>query len=148
SPVPAPGRPPGPAVPTGPPPRAPGPPTPCPRPRAAGPQEEEETEAAPAAVLVPLRAALARCRPALQAQLCDDIGRRLALLEDAWARGKLSAPVRKRMGLLVQELQQQRWDVADEIHCSLMVDHVHEVSQWLVGVKRLIAEARSLPTTQ
>lgn len=26
-----------------------------------------------------------------------------------------------------------------------MVDHVNEVSQWLVGVKRLIAETRSLP---
>lgn len=26
-----------------------------------------------------------------------------------------------------------------------MVDHVNEVSQWLVGVKRLIAEMRSLP---
>lgn len=43
------------------------------------------------------------------------------------------------------ELQQQHWDAADEIHRSLMVDHVNEVSQWLVGVKRLIAETRSLP---
>ena len=43
------------------------------------------------------------------------------------------------------ELQEQHWDMADEIHRSLMVDHVNEVSQWLVGVKRLIAEMRSLP---
>lgn len=50
------------------------------------------------------------------------------------------------MSLLVQELQQQRWDAADEIHRSLMVDHVNEVSQWMVGVKRLIAETRDLPT--
>lgn len=27
-----------------------------------------------------------------------------------------------------------------------MVDHVNEVSQWMVGVKRLIAETRALPT--
>ncbi|KAJ7426476.1 Amyloid beta A4 precursor protein-binding family B member 3 [Willisornis vidua] len=78
-------------------------------------------------------------------QVCNDIGRRLTVLEDAWAQGKLSAPVRKRMSLLVQELQQQRWDAADEIHRSLMVDHVNEVSQWMVGVKRLIAETRNLP---
>ncbi|NXU57769.1 SRA1 protein, partial [Turnix velox] len=83
-----------------------------------------------------------------QKQVCDDIGRRLTVLEDAWTHGKLSAPVRKRMSLLVQELQQQRWDAADEIHRSLMVDHVNEVSQWLVGVKRLIAETRSLPAAQ
>ncbi|NXA78723.1 SRA1 protein, partial [Thryothorus ludovicianus] len=80
-----------------------------------------------------------------QKQVCNDIGRRLTVLEDAWAQGKLSAPVRKRMSLLVQELQQQRWDAADEIHRSLMVDHVNEVSQWMVGVKRLIAEMRQLP---
>ncbi|RLW02882.1 hypothetical protein DV515_00007022 [Chloebia gouldiae] len=78
-------------------------------------------------------------------QVCNDIGRRLTVLKDAWAQGKLSAPVRKRMSLLVQELQQQHWDAADEIHRSLMVDHVNEVSQWMVGVKRLIAETRELP---
>ncbi|KGL97831.1 Steroid receptor RNA activator 1, partial [Charadrius vociferus] len=83
-----------------------------------------------------------------QKQVCDDIGRRLMVLEDAWAQGKLSAPVRKRMNLLVQELQQQHWDAADEIHRSLMVDHINEVSQWLVGVKRLIAETRSLPAAE
>ncbi|XP_010183970.1 PREDICTED: steroid receptor RNA activator 1, partial [Mesitornis unicolor] len=46
------------------------------------------------------------------------------------------------------ELQQQHWDTADEIHRSLMVDHVNEVSQWLGGVKRLIAETRNLPTEE
>ncbi|NWI79105.1 SRA1 protein, partial [Dryoscopus gambensis] len=97
-------------------------------------------------VLAPLRAALDACRATVQKQVCNDIGRRLTVLEDAWAQGKLSAPVRKRMSLLVQELQQQHWDAADEIHRSLMVDHVNEVSQWMVGVKRLIAETRDLPT--
>ncbi|XP_061210048.1 steroid receptor RNA activator 1 isoform X2 [Neopsephotus bourkii] len=110
---------------------------------AAGP---EECSVPADTVLAPLREALAACRPAVQKQVCDDIARRLTVLEEAWAQGKLSAPVRKRMSLLVQELQQQHWDAADEIHRSLMVDHVNEVSQWLVGVKRLIAESRSLPT--
>ncbi|XP_048718515.1 steroid receptor RNA activator 1 isoform X3 [Caretta caretta] len=78
-------------------------------------------------------------------QVCDDISRRLAVFRELWLQGKLSAPVRKRMNILVQELQRRHWDVADEIHRSLMVDHVNEVSQWLVGIKRLIAEARNLP---
>ncbi|NXA42055.1 SRA1 protein, partial [Eudromia elegans] len=97
------------------------------------------------AVLAPLRAALDACRPTVQKQVCEDIGRRLTVLGDMWAQGKLSAPVRKRMNLLVQELQRRSWDAADELHRSLMVDHVNEVSQWLVGVKRLIAETRNLP---
>lgn len=42
------------------------------------------------------------------------------------------------------ELSSHQWDAADDIHRSLMVDHVTEVSQWMVGVKRLIAEKRSL----
>ncbi|XP_062358010.1 steroid receptor RNA activator 1 [Cinclus cinclus] len=142
-----------PADPAAPPPRALGPPPQgsvgaAPRaegrPSAACPEQECSVSAD--AVLAPLRAALDACRATVQKQVCNDIGRRLTVLEDAWAQGKLSAPVRKRMSLLVQELQQQRWDAADEIHRSLMVDHVNEVSQWMVGVKRLIAETRDLPT--
>lgn len=44
----------------------------------------------------------------------------------------------------LSELQLGHWDKADDIHRSLMVDHVTEVSQWMVGVKRLIAETRKL----
>ncbi|NWI23603.1 SRA1 protein, partial [Sula dactylatra] len=131
----------------GPPPLGPASPAPSGRPSAAACPEEECGVPADA-VLAPLREALDACCPTVQKQVCDDIGRRLTVLEDAWAQGKLSAPVRKRMSLLVQELQQQHWDAADEIHRSLMVDHVNEVSQWLVGVKRLIAETRSLPAVE
>ncbi|XP_037252480.1 steroid receptor RNA activator 1 [Falco biarmicus] len=127
-----------------------GPARPAPRaasgePSAAAAARPEECGVPADAVLAPLQEALAACRPALQKQVCDDIGRRLTVLGGAWAQGKLSAPVKRRMSLLVQELQEQHWDMADEIHRSLMVDHVNEVSQWLVGVKRLIAEMRSLP---
>ncbi|XP_051487067.1 steroid receptor RNA activator 1 isoform X2 [Apus apus] len=146
------GDPPSPA----PPPRALGPPplgpiSLAPRAESRGPSSVaglEECNVPAQAVLAPLWEALDTCRPTVQKQVCDDIGRRLTVLGDAWAQGKLSAPVRKRMSLLVKELQQQHWDMADEIHRSLMVDHVNEVSQWLVGVKRLIAETRSLPATE
>lgn len=95
-------------------------------------------------VLRPLEQALEACRGQTKKQVCDDISRRLALLQEQWTAGKLSAPVKKRMSLLVQEFSSHHWDAADDIHRSLMVDHVTEVSQWMVGVKRLIAEKRSL----
>ncbi|XP_016069609.1 PREDICTED: steroid receptor RNA activator 1, partial [Miniopterus natalensis] len=99
-------------------------------------------------VLRPLEQALDDCRGHTKKQVCDDISRRLALLQEQWAGGKLSMPVKKRMALLVQELSSHRWDAADDIHRSLMVDHVTEVSQWMVGVKRLIAEKRSLSSEE
>lgn len=99
-------------------------------------------------VLKPLEEALDDCRGHTKKQVCDDISRRLALLQEQWAGGKLSTPVKKRMALLVQELSSHRWDAADDIHRSLMVDHVTEVSQWMVGVKRLIAEKRSLSSEE
>uniref|UniRef100_A0A4X2LFQ1 Steroid receptor RNA activator 1 n=2 Tax=Vombatus ursinus TaxID=29139 RepID=A0A4X2LFQ1_VOMUR len=97
-------------------------------------------------VLGPLEQALEDCRAHAQKQVFDDISRRLALLQGQWKSEKLSVPVRKRMTLLVHELRNHNWDGADDIHRSLMVDHVTEVSQWMVGVKRLIAERRSLPS--
>ncbi|KYO39171.1 steroid receptor RNA activator 1 [Alligator mississippiensis] len=107
---------------------------------------EEHDGSSPSAedVMAPLMEALGTCRACVRKQVCDDISRRLAVLQDMWAQGKLSAPVKKRMAILVQELQKKNWDSADEIHRSLMVDHVNEVSQWMVGVKRLIAETRDL----
>ncbi|XP_061442835.1 steroid receptor RNA activator 1 [Rhineura floridana] len=97
-------------------------------------------------VLSLLNEALDDCRRSVMKQVCDDISKRLVILQQMWAQGKLSVPVRKGMEILTQELKSQHWDVADEIHRSLMVDHVTEVSQWMVGVKRLIAETRNLPT--
>jgi hypothetical protein len=107
-----------------------------------------ESEAVMEDVLRPLEQALEDCRGHTRKQVCDDISRRLALLQEQWAGGKLSMPVKKRMALLVQELSSHQWDAADDIHRSLMVDHVTEVSQWMVGVKRLIAEKRSLSSEE
>ncbi|KAM6224276.1 steroid receptor RNA activator 1 [Rhynchocyon petersi] len=106
--------------------------------------QDAESEPLLEDVLKPLEQALEDCRGHVKKQVCDDISRRLALLQEQWAGGKLSMPVKKRMALLVQELSSLKWDAADDIHRSLMVDHVNEVSQWMVGVKRLIAEKKHL----
>ncbi|XP_060630136.2 steroid receptor RNA activator 1 [Anolis sagrei] len=107
---------------------------------------EAEEDCAMEDVLSPLNEALDNCRKTLRKQVCDDIGKRLVILQQMWEQGKLSAPVRKGMRILIHEFKNQHWDAADEIHRSLMVDHVTEVNQWMVGVKRLIAESRNLPT--
>ncbi|KAM9254444.1 steroid receptor RNA activator 1 isoform 2-T2 [Dugong dugon] len=142
----------------GPPPKGPPPPSdkaPRPSPVGSCPASSVEPPSLPVIksetlledVLRPLEQALEDCRGHMR-QVCDDISRRLALLQEQWAGGKLSMPVKKRMALLVQELSSQRWDTADDIHRSLMVDHVTEVSQWMVGIKRLIAEKKSLSSEE
>ncbi|KAG9261395.1 steroid receptor RNA activator 1 [Astyanax mexicanus] len=95
-------------------------------------------------VQAPLLWALTTCRQSVKKQVCDDVERRLKLFEEMWKSGKLSLAVKCRMNRLSQELNNKRWDAADDIHRSLMVDYVNEVSQWMVGVKRLIAETRNL----
>uniref|UniRef100_A0A3P8X0E9 Steroid receptor RNA activator 1 n=1 Tax=Cynoglossus semilaevis TaxID=244447 RepID=A0A3P8X0E9_CYNSE len=96
------------------------------------------------AVMSVMKSALMSCRQTVKGQICNDVEKRLRLLEDSWTSGRLSLPVQRRMDTLAEELKSGRWDAADEIHRSLMVDHVTEVSQWMVGVKRLIAETRNL----
>lgn len=96
-------------------------------------------------VLAPLNKTLEACRTSVKKQVCDDIGKRLTMLQEMWQNGKLSASVQRRMLLLAKAMASCRWDAADELHRSLMVDHVNEVGQWMVGVKRLIAETKNLP---
>uniref|UniRef100_A0A1A7Y823 Steroid receptor RNA activator 1 n=1 Tax=Iconisemion striatum TaxID=60296 RepID=A0A1A7Y823_9TELE len=103
-------------------------------------QSEPELEV----VMLVLNKALDACRQAVKDQVCNDVAKRLRLLEENWRTDKLSLPVRRRMDLLALEVQAGCWDSADDLHRSLMVDHVTEVSQWMVGVKRLIAETRNL----
>ncbi|XP_041948234.1 steroid receptor RNA activator 1 [Alosa sapidissima] len=108
------------------------------------PITDSEGEPSVDEVVALLQWALTACRKSVKKQVCDDVDKRLKVFEDMWKSGKLSLPVKKRMNLLVQEIKSHNWNAADEIHRSLIVDHVNEVSQWMVGVKRLIAETRNL----
>ncbi|CAL1572518.1 unnamed protein product [Knipowitschia caucasica] len=99
-------------------------------------------------VMSVLRAALEACRENVSSQLCVEIEKRLKLLLQCWTSGRLSSGVKRRMKSLSSDLVASRWDSADEAHRSLMVDHVTEVGQWMVGIKRLIAETRKLSPEQ
>ncbi|XP_028840117.1 steroid receptor RNA activator 1 isoform X2 [Denticeps clupeoides] len=114
--------------------------------QSAGPPEGQ-SEVAPGLddVVALFNWALVACRQSVKKHICDDMEKRIRLFEEMWRSGKLSLPVRRRMNMLVQEMKNRNWDASDEIHRALMVDHVNEVSQWMVGVKRLITETRNLP---
>ncbi|XP_033933632.1 steroid receptor RNA activator 1, partial [Pseudochaenichthys georgianus] len=109
-----------------------------------GDSSQSESEPDAERVVSVLNRALSACRHNASDQVCSDVAKRLRLLEVSWRGGRLSLPVRRRMESLTLDLQMGQWDSADERHLSLMVDHVTEVSQWIVGVKRLIAETRKL----
>lgn len=139
--------PPRPGFPVAPPPCGLATPPPAPCPMAAHTDtgsSQSEDELVIDDVLADLNWALAACRHTVRKQVCDDVEKRVRLFEDMWRSGKLSLPVRRRMNTLARELRQSHWDSADDAHRSLMVDHVTEVGQWMVGVKRLIAETRKL----
>uniref|UniRef100_A0A3P9KVI4 SRA1/Sec31 domain-containing protein n=1 Tax=Oryzias latipes TaxID=8090 RepID=A0A3P9KVI4_ORYLA len=121
--------------------------TPLPQHEPMNPQKEtgvSQSEPNLELVMSVLNRALQACRVSVTDYVCNEVEKRLRLLEDSWRSGKLSFPVKRRMEVLARELQMGNWSSADEVHRSLMVDHVTEVSQWMVGVKRLIAEVQNL----
>ncbi|XP_061104687.1 steroid receptor RNA activator 1 [Conger conger] len=120
------------------------PPCSAPKQHADSPSAQSECEPDLDDINVVLNWALTACRQSVKKQVCDDVERRLKILEEVWRAGKLSLPVRRRMSLLAEEMKSRKWARADEIHRALIVDYVNEVSQWMVGIKRLIAETRQL----
>ncbi|XP_019621589.1 PREDICTED: steroid receptor RNA activator 1-like [Branchiostoma belcheri] len=81
----------------------------------------------------------------VEQRVCDEVGRKLMMLENMWTAGKLSRPVQVYTDVLATALSDRDCDLAHDMHLKLMLDHVSEVRQWMVGVKRLIQEARNLP---
>ncbi|XP_071496268.1 steroid receptor RNA activator 1-like [Diadema antillarum] len=95
------------------------------------------------ATLARLQEVLEGCKHCLQKRVMADIQRRFTVLKSSWQNQKMSRPVQQMMSKLAKDLQARRYDIAHELHLSLMMNHISEVSQWMVGVKRLIQEARS-----
>ncbi|KAH9509901.1 Cytoplasmic FMR1-interacting protein [Bulinus truncatus] len=82
------------------------------------------------------------CQDSIQGRSRDDVQARLGILDDQWRDDKLSEGAKIKLGCLACALQQKDLKQADSLHLALMVDHITEVSQWMVGVKRLINEIK------
>nr|XP_032833291.1 steroid receptor RNA activator 1 [Petromyzon marinus] len=107
-------------------------------------QEEPSVEV----VLETLTSLLTGCRGHVQGRICDDIGRKLELLRDAWNSGKLSDLVKRRLGMLANDLRASAWTESERRVVSLTVDHTSEVGPFMAAVRRLLSEARSLSLQQ
>ncbi|KAI8430117.1 hypothetical protein MSG28_000526 [Choristoneura fumiferana] len=68
----------------------------------------------------------------------NDIKRRVRIMEQMWRDGKFNHDVQEQMKELACALRDDVPDKADEIHKSLMVNHVSAVGMWMPGVKQLI----------
>ncbi|KPJ13769.1 Steroid receptor RNA activator 1 [Papilio machaon] len=68
----------------------------------------------------------------------NEVKKRINVMEDMWSNGKLNKSVQVKMKELAYALRDDQPARADEIHKSLMVDHVSAVCTWMSGVKQLI----------
>jgi len=89
-----------------------------------------------------LQKILIYCKDALGVQGYDTVNRKLKLFESMWDDGKISYPVKAAMAKLAIALHSGKSELANHIHVGLMMDYISEVSQWMVGIKRLIQEAQ------
>ncbi|BFZ14659.1 hypothetical protein BsWGS_17698 [Bradybaena similaris] len=84
------------------------------------------------------------CKLGIQGRIREDVQIRLGLLDDQWRDGKLSEAAEIKLGCLASALKYNDLKEADKLHLSLMVDHITEVSQWMVAVKRIVSELKLL----
>lgn len=77
-------------------------------------------------------------------QLNETILKKLAILESQILHDKLSDVVFEKVVVLTKYLILRRYDDAWNIHLTLVCDHSSSVMQWMVGVKKLISEAKKL----
>ncbi|CAG9782806.1 unnamed protein product [Diatraea saccharalis] len=68
----------------------------------------------------------------------NDIKRRINMMEEMWASGKLNNKIHFLMRELAYALRDDQPSKADDIHRTLMVDHVNAVGSWMPGVKQLV----------
>ncbi|XP_006818738.1 steroid receptor RNA activator 1-like isoform X2 [Saccoglossus kowalevskii] len=94
--------------------------------------------------LIKFREVLSKCQEFIKSKVADDINKKLNILSDMWKQSILSPEVQNKTYQLSQALSRSEYDKANDIHIAMMVDHVSEVSQWIVGVKRLIQEAKKI----
>ena len=62
-----------------------------------------------------------------------DIERKLSVLRDMWQSRDISYEVKASMARLATALHRRMCDAADQLHLSLMMDYVSEVSTYYVN---------------
>jgi len=72
----------------------------------------------------------------IKIKVTDEISKRVKIFTTNWP--KLSENVQIKMSELVKQLEANDFKTANEIHVKLMLDYSFEVSQWMVGIKKLI----------
>ncbi|XP_023242708.1 steroid receptor RNA activator 1-like isoform X2 [Centruroides sculpturatus] len=82
------------------------------------------------------------CSEHMQEKKVNEVKRRLNILSECWKDEKLSNTIKQKLYKLVTAILKKKYDVADSIHLSLMMDHFSEVGTWMVGVKHLLHEAK------
>lgn len=83
---------------------------------------------------------LDRYRNILTLRVCDEIQKKLEIFEDRWRKGSLSDDVKVKISLLSIALVNEETDKVNHLHLALMVDHIAEVNQWMMGVKKLMQQ--------
>ncbi|KAL4230444.1 hypothetical protein ACF0H5_010826 [Mactra antiquata] len=76
----------------------------------------------------------------LTTKVIEDIKKKVEIFEDKWKNSSLSDIVKVRITQLATALLNEDTDKANHLHLALMVDHIAEVSQWMMGVKRLLQQ--------
>ena len=64
-----------------------------------------------------------------------DIERKLSVLRDMWQSRDISYEVKASMARLATALHRRMCDAADQLHLSLMMDYVSEVSTYYVNYR-------------
>ncbi|KAK2186601.1 hypothetical protein NP493_195g07015 [Ridgeia piscesae] len=82
------------------------------------------------------------CATNMQPRVTQEVSKKLDVLFEMWHSGQISYPVKSTMAKLATALHRRRCDQAHQLHLALMMDYVSEVAAWMVGIKRLIQEAR------
>ncbi|KAF6040528.1 hypothetical protein EB796_001037 [Bugula neritina] len=76
-------------------------------------------------------------------KLANDITKRIKIFQQSWTSGKISAKAKPNCARLCRALELEEYAAAHDIHLQLMTDHVSEVSQWMVGIKKMIQAGNS-----
>ncbi|KAL8594600.1 hypothetical protein ACOMHN_002155 [Nucella lapillus] len=85
-----------------------------------------------------LESTLRSVQDSLQERSPEDVRKKITLMSERWAAGRLSPAVRSHLGSLAAALREEKLEEAHELRLSLMKDHSTEVREWLAGIQQIL----------